>query len=86
MSDDSKKSIFRYNPNQKTGNLCVNTSEKSEKSINQMSTNKDPPNKYRQDDKENNRLNEENVNSTQMNNDWSDINEVIESDFLISPR
>ena len=82
---DPKTSIFRYNPNQKTGNLCANTSKKSEKSINRTNTNEDSPNKYRQGDKENNRSNEANVNSTKMDNEWSDINEVIESDFLISP-
>ena len=85
MRNDSETSIFRYNPNQKTGNLCANTSKKSEKSINRKYTNKDSPNKYRQGNKENNHLNEENVNSTKAENEWSDINEVIESDFLILP-
>ena len=84
-NEDSEKVIFPYNPNQKTGNLCANTREKSKKSINHTNMNEDPSNRYSQGDKENNRLNEENIKSTQVENEWSDINEVIASDFLISP-
>ena len=37
-----------------------------------------------QSDKKNNRWNEENINLTQVDSEWNNINEVIESDFLIS--
>ena len=38
-----------------------------------------------QSDKKNNRWNEENINLTQVDSEWNDINKVMESDFLISP-
>ena len=85
MSEDSKESIFCYEPNHKTDDLCGNRSEKSEKLLNQTNTNEDSSTKCRPGDKENNCSNEENVNSTQADNESNDINEVIESDFLISP-
>ena len=40
---------------------------------------------YGQSDKGNNRCLDENVKRTQTDTEWNDINEVIESDFLISP-
>ena len=84
-SEDSEKAIYLYTPNQEGGELCVNTSEKCERSLNQLDTNVDSRSRCRQSDKENNHWNEENVNSTQADSEWNDINEVIESDFLILP-
>ena len=84
-SEDSKKMIYHYNPSQEGGKLCVNTSEKCEKSLNQADTNEDSKSGCRQGDKENNCWNEENMSSTQADSEWNDIIQVIESDFLILP-
>ena len=80
-SEDSEKVIYRYTPNQEGGELCVNTSEKCEKWLNQLDNNVDSRSRCRQSDKENNCWNEENVNSTQADSEGNDINKVIESDF-----
>ena len=84
-SKDSEKAIYRYNPNQESGNLVGNTNKKCKKSFNQLDTDEDSQSRCRQSNKENNLWNEENINSTQDDSEWNDINEVIESDFLISP-
>ena len=84
-SEDSEKSIYCYNPSQEGGKWCVNTGKKCEKSLNQAVINEYSQSGCRQGDKENNRWKEENTSSTQADSEWSDINEVIESDFLISP-
>ena len=85
MSEDSEKSIYCYNPSQEGGKLCVNTGEKCEKSLNQEVINEYSRSGCRQGNKENNHWKEENTSSTQADSEWSDINEVIESDYLISP-
>ena len=84
-SEDSEKSIYCYNPSQEGGKWCVNTGKKCEKSLNQAVINEYSQSGCRQGDKENNRWKEENTSSTQADSEWSDINEVIESDFLILP-
>ena len=84
-SEDSEKLIYRYNPSQESRELCVNTSEKCEKSLNQSVTNEDSQSGCRQGDKGNNHWNEENMSPTEADSEWNDINEVIESDFLILP-
>ena len=84
-SKNSEKLIFRYEFNHKNDDLSGERSEKSKKSLNRTTTNEESPTKCAPGDKENNRSNVENINSTQMENELNDINEVIESDFLISP-
>ena len=85
VSEDCKKAIYCYNPSQESGELCVNTSKKGKKSLNRSDTNEDSRSGCRQGDIENNCWNEENTSSTEADSEWNDINEVIESDFLISP-
>ena len=85
VGENSKKSIHRHNPSQEGGNLCVNIGDKCEKLLNQVDGDEYSRSECIQDDKKNNRWKEENTSSTQSDREWSEINEVIKSDFLISP-
>ena len=80
-SEKCEKSTSRY----KKDNLCGKPSEKCEKSPIQLETSDDYQSTCGQSDKWNNRCLDENVKLTQVDTEWNDINEVIESDFLISP-
>ena len=61
------------------------TNEKCEKLPIRLETSDDYQSMCGQSDKWNNRCLDENVKLTQVDTEWNDINEVIESDFLISP-
>ena len=50
-----------------------------------LETSDDYQSTWGQSDKWNNHCLDENVKPTQVDTEWNDINEVIESDFLISP-
>ena len=63
----------------------MNTGEKCEKLLNRSDINENSRSEFRQGDKKNNHWNEENISSTEADREWNDINEVIESDVLISP-
>ena len=98
-SESSKKSISRYekdNVYQKASkkcekstshykkyDLCGKTSEKYEELPIRLETSDNYQSAYGQSDKGNNRCLDENVKRTQTDTEWNDINEVIESDFLI---
>ena len=66
-------------------NLYGKPSEKCEKLPIQLETSDDYQSTCGQSDEWNNRCLDENVKPTQVDTEWNDINEVIESDFLISP-
>ena len=80
----SKKCEKSTSPYQKD-NLYGKTSEKCEKLPIQLEASDDYQSMSGQSDKWNNRCLNENVKPTQVDTEWNDINEVIESDFLISP-
>ena len=100
MSENSEKSTSRYKKDKLYGNAsekCEKStscykkdnfdgkpSEKCKKLPIQLETSDDYQSMCGQSDKWNNRCLDENVTLTQVDTEWNDINEVIESDFLIS--
>ena len=84
-SENSVKLIYCHNSSQEGDKLCVDTGERCKKLLNQVDLDEYSRSEGIQDDKEINRWKEENTSSRQSDKEWSEINEVIESDFLISP-
>ena len=80
-SKKCEKSTFRCR-NDKLGGK---ENETSKKSLKQLKTDDNLQSTGRQSDKSINHCLNENENLTQFDTEWNDINEVIESDFLISP-
>ena len=82
-SEKREKLIYHYNPTQEK-EFDIEASKKREKSLNQLEVKENSGSECTKSDKKNNRE-DENTISTNADSEWSDINEVIESDFLISP-
>ena len=80
-SEKCEKSIFRYG-NDKLGGKA---NEMCKKLLKQLETNDNLQSTGGQNNKWINRCLKENEKLTQFDTEWNDINEVIESDFLISP-
>ena len=80
-SEKCKNLTSRY----KKPDLCQKPSEKCEKLPIRLETSNDYQGTCGQSDKRNNRCLDKNVKRIQTDTEWNDINEVIESYFLISP-
>ena len=80
-SEKCEKSTFHCG-NDKLGGKENKTCKKS---LKQLETDNNLQSRGGQSDKSINRCLNENENLTQFDTEWNDINEVIESDFLISP-
>ena len=80
-SEKCEKSTFPYG-NDKLGGKA---NEMCKKSLKQLETDDNLQSTGGQSDKWINRCLKENEKLTQFDTEWNDINEVIESDFLISP-
>ena len=80
-SKKCEKSTSRYEKD----NLYGKASKKCKKLLNRLETYDDYQSTCGQSDKSINHCLDKNVKSTQVDTEWNDINEVIESDFLISP-
>ena len=78
----AKNRFITTHPGQEGGKLCMNTGEKCKKLLNQAVINEYSQSGCREGDQGNNRWKEENTSSTQADSEWSNINEVIESDFI----
>ena len=78
----SEKTIHRYDVNKEFDKSHVSNSKKCNKLIFHSSFTEGMS---KQSNKSNNHWSKESMDSAQVNTEWNDINEVIESDFLISP-